>query len=292
VTAPAPNCPPEFGVEVFPAQDFGITMKTIELVHRSMVVAYDEMGTGLPVVLLHAFPFDRTMWAPQLGPLSAAGFRVIAPDLPEFGDSTPGGDVITIERAADVVADFLDALHITRAVVGGLSMGGYVALAFARRHPQRLAGLILADTKAAPDDDEAKARRDDLIAAVNAGGPVAAADALLPKVVSDRTREKNPAAVETLRQIALRQTSAGVIAGLYALRDRPDAAPGLPSVAVPTLVLVGEFDTVTPPLAAARLSGTIRKSELVHVPGTGHISNVENPEAFNAAVVAFLKKLT
>lgn len=266
-------------------------MKTIELVHRSMTVAYDEVGTGLPVVLLHAFPFDRAMWAGQLGPLSAAGFRVIAPDLPEFGDSTPGGDVITIERAADVIADFLDALHIARAVVGGVSMGGYVALAFARRHPRRLAALILADTKAAPDDAEGKAKRDDLIAAVKASGPAAAANALLPKVVSDRTRELNPAAVETLARIALRQTSAGIIAGLYALRDRPDAALALPSIAVPTLVLVGEFDTVTPPLAAARLAGTIPNSELVHIPGAGHISNVENPDAFNAAVSAFLKKL-
>src|SRR5262245_21922222 len=172
-------------------------MKTLELAHRSMTVAYDEMGTGLPVVLLHAFPFDRAMWAPQLGPLSAAGFRVIAPDLPEFGDSTPGGDVITIERAADVINDFLEALAIPRAVVGGVSMGGYVALAFARRHPNRLAALILADTKAAPDNDDAKAKRDDLIAAVKVGGSAAAANALLPKVVSDRTLEKDPAAVET-----------------------------------------------------------------------------------------------
>lgn len=266
-------------------------MKTIELAHRAMNVAYDDVGTGLPVVLLHAFPFDRNMWAPQLAQLSAAGFRVLAPDLPEFGDSTPGAELITIERAADAIADFLQALVIDRAVVGGLSMGGYVALAFARRHPQRLAGLILADTKAAPDNDEAKAKRDDLIAAVKAGGPLAAANALLPKLVSDQTRKTNPDAVETLRQIALRQTSAGIIAGLYALRDRPDAAPGLPAVAVPTLVIVGEYDTVTPPLAAARLAGTIRKSELVHIPGAGHISNVENPEAFNHAVVKFLKKI-
>src|SRR5262245_4829240 len=113
-------------------------MNTLELSHRSMSVAYDDVGTGLPVVLLHAFPLDRTLWAPQLGPLSAAGFRVLVPDLPEFGDTTPGADAFTIERTADVVADFLESLGLARAVVGGLSMGGYVALAFARRHPRRL----------------------------------------------------------------------------------------------------------------------------------------------------------
>ncbi len=231
-------------------------MKTIELPHRAMTLAYDDVGSGVPVVLLHAFPFDRNMWAPQIAQLSAAGFRVLAPDLPEFGDSTPGSEVITIERAADAVADFLRALVIDKAVIGGLSMGGYVAMAFARRHPQILAGLILADTKAAPDNDEAKAKRDELIAAVKATGPLAAANALMPKLVSDQTRQTNPDAVETLRQLALRQTSAGIIAGLYALRDRPDAAPGLPAIAVPTLVIVGEHDTVTPPLAAARLAGS------------------------------------
>src|SRR5688500_4518352 len=102
----------------------------IELSHREMTVAYEEMGTGLPVVFLHAFPFDRAMWTPQLAPISAAGYRVLAPDFPEFGESSPGSDAFTIDRAADLVADFLEALKIKRAVVGGLSMGGYVAMAF------------------------------------------------------------------------------------------------------------------------------------------------------------------
>src|SRR5262245_20875260 len=134
-------------------------MKTIELPQRASTVAYEEVGNGLPVVLLHAFPFDHGMWAPQLAPLSAAGFHVLAPDLPEFGDSTPGSEVVTIDRAADTIADFLQELMIPRAVIAGLSMGGYVALALARRHPKRLVGLILADTKAAPDMDDAKAKR-------------------------------------------------------------------------------------------------------------------------------------
>jgi 3-oxoadipate enol-lactonase len=266
-------------------------MKTLSLDHRFMSVAYDDVGTGVPVVLLHPFPFDRAMWAPQLEALPAAGVRVLAPDLPEFGDTTPGSEVFTIESGADVIADFLEALDIPAAVVGGLSMGGYVAMAFARRHPQRLRGLILADTKAPPDTSEGKANRDRLIADVKGGGPVVAAEAMLPKLLSESTRERKPAVVEFARAIILRQRSAGLIAGLYALRDRPDASPGLLSVGVPTLVLVGEHDAVTPPLAAARIAGSVPGSELVHIPDAGHLSNLENPEKFNAAVIAFVKKL-
>ena len=266
-------------------------MKTVELTHRWMTVAYDDLGNGLPVVLLHAFPFDREMWAPQLGPLSAAGFRILAPDFPEFGNSTPGNDAFNIDRAADVVADFLEATKIPRAVLGGLSMGGYVAMAFARRHPNLLAGLILADTKAAPDDAAGRENRDNTIAAVKADGPAAVGESMLAKLLSDNTRKSKPDVVALAKKIATRQTESAMIAALYALRDRPDAAPGLEKVAVPTLVLVGEFDTVTPPLAAARIAATVKGSELQHIPGAGHLSNIENPAAFNAALIAFLKKL-
>lgn len=266
-------------------------MKTLVLEHRMMSVRLEDVGEGPPVVLLHAFPFDRAMWAPQLGPLSAAGFRVIAPDLPEFGETTPGSEVFTIERGADVVADLLEGLGVGRAVVGGLSMGGYVALAFARRHPGRLAGLILADTKAAADDADARANRDRLIADVKGAGPTAVVEALFPKLFAPATRDRDPGVLEKAREIVLRQRPAGVIAGLYALRDRPDATAGLAAVAVPTLVLVGEHDAVTPPLAAAAIAGSVPGAELVHIPDAGHLSNLENPDAFNAAVIAFLKRL-
>lgn len=266
-------------------------MTTIELSNRLMTLAYDEAGSGLPVVLLHAFPFEHSMWSPQLGPIAAAGYRVIALDLPEFGDSTGGVEPLSIDLAADVVAEFLDILEIPQAVVGGISMGGYVAMAFARRHPQRLAGLILADTRSSPDDDAAKSRRNELIQAIQASGPVAVAEALLPRLFSERTRKHNPEVIRRLREIVLRQRSNGLIAGLVALRDRPDAAPGLAAVAVPTLVLVGEHDGVTPPLMSVRIAGCIRASELVHIPDAGHLSNAENPGMFNSAVLTFLQKL-
>lgn len=266
-------------------------MKTLELNHRWMTVGYDDVGTGLPVVLLHGFPLDRTMWEPQREPLSKAGFRVLALDLPEFGQSTAGNEAFTIERAADVLADFLHALDIPRAVVGGLSMGGYVAMAFARRYHDRLAGLILADTRSEPDDSIARQNRDALMARVKAEGPQAAAAVMVPKLLSEQTQKTNPGLVEVMQRMILRQRGSAVIAGLQALRDRPDAAPGLLGVAVPTLILVGQSDTITPPALAEKLAARIRGSELVAIPDAGHMSNLENPEAFNAAVIGFLNRL-
>jgi pimeloyl-ACP methyl ester carboxylesterase len=231
------------------------------------------------------------MWEPQLGPIAEAGFRVLTPDLPEFGETTPGSEVFAIERSADVIDDLLDEIGIEQAVVGGLSMGGYIALAFARRHPQRLRGLILADTKAAADDAEAKVNRDRLIALVKDGGPAAAANALLPKLFCPATRDHRPDVVESARAIILRQRPAAIIAALYALRDRPDATAGLSAVNLPALVVVGEEDVVTPPAAAEHLAREIPGAELVSIPNAGHLANLENPAAFNSAVISFLQKL-
>lgn len=266
-------------------------MKTIELASRSIKIAYDDVGTGLPIILLHAFPFDRSMWAPQIDPIAKAGFRVIALDLPEFGATTPDKDGFTIDHCANTVASFLKALAVPKAVVAGLSMGGYVAMSVARQHPAILAGMILADTRAAPDVPHVRANRDKLIAAVKEKGSVAVADAMLSNLFSEKTRSTNPSIIEHARQIILRQSASGIISGLQALRDRPDAAPGLQNVTVPILVLVGEFDTVTPLLAAARIAGNVSKSDLAYIPGAGHLSSLENPEAFNSAVIGFLKQI-
>jgi 3-oxoadipate enol-lactonase len=266
-------------------------MKTLDLPDRGLRLAYDDVGTGLPVVLLHAFPFDREMWSPQHGPLSFLDVRVLAPDFPGFGHSTAGNAPFTIEGAADVIADFLAALKIERAVIGGLSMGGYVAMAFARKYPERVTALVLADTRPAPDDQQTRENRDKAIAAVNADGAAAFAEAMIPKLLSEQTRTGQPQVVEFVRKVATRQPAPAVIAALEALRDRPDATPGLAGVTQPTLVLVGEFDAVTPPLSAARLAAHVAGSELAHVPEAGHLSNVENPDAFNAAVAKFLKKV-
>lgn len=266
-------------------------MKTVTLPARGDTIAYDDTGTGPPLVLLHAFPFDREMWAPQRAALADVA-RVVTPDRPGFGASTAGAAGYTIDGMADGLAEFLDAAGLKGPVVlGGLSMGGYVALAFARRHPGRLRGLILADTKADPDDDATKATRDKQIASVRSGADGPLVNQTLPKLLSERTKRDHPAVVERARAIGARQKPDAVVAALAALRDRPDANPGLAAVRVPTLVIVGEDDAVTPPSAGKAMADGIPGAKLVPIPGAGHLSNLESPEAFNAAVRAFLAGL-
>lgn len=264
-------------------------MPSCALPARGLTVAYDESGRGLPIVLVHAFPQDRGMWQPQLAGLSDSA-RVLAPDLPGFGESAPAP--LTIDSMADVVAEFITTLGIAKAVVGGLSMGGYIAMALARRHANKLAGLILADTRADPDDPTARGNRDKAIALTKEKGVPALFETMLPKVLSDQTRNTKPDVVERVKSLAARQSVEGVTAALAALRDRPDANSGLSAIKVPTLVLVGEFDAVTPPLAAANMSVQIPGSKLIHIPGAGHLSNVENPTAFNDAVRKFVKEVS
>lgn len=267
----------------------GFHVSTVTLPRQSITLAFDDRGQGRPVVWLHAFPLDREMWEPQVQPLLVTGYRVITVDLPGFGESPVQGGW-TIDSAADALAELLEVLGVPAAVVGGESMGGYVALAMARRHPQRLSGLILADTRAGSDDAAARARRQETIEVIRRKGPGVLLETLVPKLISEVTRQSRPHVLETIRALTLRQTSQGLIHALAALRDRPDAAPHLPKIHVPTLVIVGEYDTITPPLYAARLAGSINSAELEHVPQAGHLSNLENPEAFNAAVLSFLQR--
>jgi pimeloyl-ACP methyl ester carboxylesterase len=254
-----------------------------------VTLEYDDTGgSGRPVVLLHAFPLARTMWRPQVEALRGA-YRVLAPDLRGFGGSGPFTAAPSVETMADDVTALLGALGITEPVVlGGLSMGGYVALAFARRHVGRLRALVLADTRAEADSAEARANRDKTIAFARGHSAADVIEQMLPKLLGDRTRAEKPEVAQELRRIASAQRIDGIIAALQALRDRPDATPGLAAVAVPTLVLVGADDTLTPPALARALADGIRGAQLVTLDGAGHISNLEQPEAFNGALRGFL----
>jgi pimeloyl-ACP methyl ester carboxylesterase len=244
---------------------------------------YEEAGTGTPVVLLHAFPLSSAMWRPQREAL-ADDMRLILPNLRGFGATDGFTATPSLERMADDVAALLDALGIGRAVVGGLSMGGYVALAFARKHAARLRGLILADTRAEADSDEAKATRDKTIAFTTTHGAADVFEQLLPRALSETTRREKPEVVAELRAIAAAQTSAGVIDALKAMRDRPDSTSLLPTLTVPTLVIVGSDDILTPPAAAQAMVARLPQATLVTIPGAGHLSNMETPAAFNEAV--------
>lgn len=253
---------------------------------------YEEAGHGRPVVLLHAFPLASAMWRPQLAAL-ADRHRVIAPNLPGFGGSGGFNGTSSIELMADFVVQLLDALRVQEPIVlGGLSMGGYVALNLARRHAERLRGLILADTRAEPDSEEAKNNRDKLMAFAEKHSPVEVIEQLLPKMVSEETRRQRPEVVAEVRRLAAAQTPAAIIGALQALRDRPDAVPVLGIIQVPTLVLVGSDDQLTPPAMAETLAKGIRGARLTILPGAGHLANLECAEMFNAEVRAFLQSLT
>jgi pimeloyl-ACP methyl ester carboxylesterase len=251
---------------------------------------YDDAGRGRPMVLLHAFPLAREMWRPQVEALRD-DCRLLAPDLRGFGGTGPFDGPPSVERMADDVAGLLDALRVSEAVVAGLSMGGYVALAFARRHGGRLRGLVLADTRAEADGPEARANRDKLIAFARDHSAADVIDQLLPKMVSEETRTRRPEVVAEVRRIASAQPPAGVIAALQALRNRPDATRGLELITVPTLVVVGRDDALTPPAVAQALAAGIRGADLATLDGAGHLSNLEQPAAFNSVVRQFLARV-
>ena len=251
-------------------------------------LAYDDVGTGVPVVLLHGFPHNRTLWAPQLRELSGC-CRLIAPDLRGCGESTVAPPY-SMDQYADDVARLLDVLGIDRAVVGGVSMGGYITLALWRRHRDRLRGLILIDTRAGADTDEGRAKRREMIGTVRARGSAAAAEAMIDVMLGKTTRERQPGLVEFMRAMMAAAPADGVIGALGALMTRPDSSPTLATIDVPTLIVVGDEDTLTPPRESEAIHVAIAGSRLAVLPGAGHVSNVEQPMAFNQVVSDFLRR--
>jgi pimeloyl-ACP methyl ester carboxylesterase len=250
-------------------------------------MAYRDLGQKHPRVLLliHGFPLDHRMWAAQIAGLPA-GVRVIAPDLRGHGQSpvTPGP--YSMEGHADDLAALLDHLGVKRAVVAGLSMGGYVAFAFWRRHPARVAGLALLDTRAEPDGPQAREARNAAIARVPQIGAAAYAEEMLPRLVAPLGLA-DPRIAGAARAIMASQPVEGALAALGALRDRPDSRPTLATITVPTLVVVGEMDAVTPPADAAAMTAAIPGAHMVVVPRAGHLSPLENARFVNRQLRAF-----
>lgn len=260
------------------------------LLRDGLQIGYDDVGSGLPIVFLHGFPHDRRLWIPQLGPM-VDRCRSIAPDLRGFGE-TRGTGPTTIDRYADDIRELLDGLEIPRAVICGLSMGGYTAFAFWRRHPTRVRALVLADTKAAADNEEGREKRVKMIALARERGSSAVADSLLAAMVGKTTREKQLGVVEAIREMMVAAPVDGIVGACEAMMKRPDSTPTLATIDVPTLVIVGEEDAITPPKEAQLLHQGIRGSELVVLEQAGHCSNIERPAAFNHVLSEFLSRLT
>lgn len=245
---------------------------------------------GPAVVLLHGFPFSHAMWVPQF-PLLEPAWRVVAPDFRGQGRSDPGDGQYTIELLVDDLCGILDGLGVAKAVVVGLSMGGYVALRFAEREPARLRALVLADTKAPADGNEAKVQRAAGMRKAKTEGAAAFAEGFLPKALAPETLRNRPEVVARARGLIEACPPLGIAGTLLALAARPDATEPLARIRVPTLVVVGEKDAITPPGDSKALAAGIAGAKLVTVPGAGHLSNLENPDAFNAVLLLFLEGL-
>jgi pimeloyl-ACP methyl ester carboxylesterase len=246
-------------------------------------LAFECYGNGKPLVLVHAFPLDGRMWEGTAKALDGR-CRVIVPDMPGFGESTLGGRGRSIADMADDLALLLDWLGLDSAAVGGLSMGGYVSLAFAARYPARLERLILADTRAAADSEAALVGRADALALVAKAGVAALVERQLAALLSPAANE---AVREQVRNLG-KQTPEGVSAGIRALRDRPDRQSELANIRCPTLVVVGKEDKISPPAEMASITSAIPGARLIEIAGAGHLSNLENPEAFVAALANFI----
>jgi pimeloyl-ACP methyl ester carboxylesterase len=252
-----------------------------------------DVGSGPVVVLLHGFPFDHAMWAEQLAAL-APTHRVIAPDLRGYGQSEATPDsVYEVDEFADDVLETLDALGVAGpVVVGGLSMGGYVALAIAERFPERLRGLMLLDTRAGADTPEAAANRLTAAEHIESSGEIGPLLAtMLPKLFAPATQADRPEVIDRIAATMRHAPSAVVAATLRGLAARPDRTALLPRIAVPTLVLVGVDDAITPPAEARAMAAALPRATLVEIPAAGHLAPVENPPAANAAIRSFLASL-
>ena len=262
----------------------------------SRTIAYLDSAPGdstlRTYVLLHAFPLGANQWEPQMRSIPA-GWRLITPDLRGFGGSTEldSPSALAISDYADDVVDLLAELSVSRAVIGGLSMGGYAALALLQGAPQLIEGLVLADTRATADSPEGRANRRNLLAVVDREGPSGVAREMMPKLLGKTTRELNPSTEAQVRRLIKQQSPVAIRGAIHRMMHRPDSTPILPNVTVPTLVIVGEEDELTPPDDSRRIAEAVPGATLVILPAAGHLSNLEQPDAFNAALNGFLAKL-
>ncbi len=247
-----------------------------------------EAGAGDPVLFVHGFPFHSAMWGPQLSAMPP-GWRGIAPDLRGFGASEgPPESVTSMDAFADDLARLLDHLRIEQAVVCGLSMGGYVALALWRRHRDRIRAFVLCDTRAGGDSPEAAEARRRLAERVLAEGPAAVADGMLPRLLSPNTARRSPGTVEFVRAMMMETRALTMSRALLGMAERPDSEAMLPEIDVRTLVIVGDEDVITSRGQADMLARGIRPATLAVIEGAGHLPNLEQPAEFNQLLSEFL----
>jgi 3-oxoadipate enol-lactonase len=251
-------------------------------------LCYLDLGprdSGRVLVLVHGFPLGVGMWAPQLE--AFPGWRTVVPALPGF-DGSEAAASPSIDAFANQVVALLDHLRLPAAVVAGLSMGGYVVFGMLRQAAARVSGVILADTRSGADSEDAKAGRRALLELLQRQGPAGVARELMPKLLGRTSQAERPDVARELTALIERQPAETIAAAIHALMTRPDSTPLLEAIAVPTLVIVGDEDTLTPPAESERMQAAIPGATLVCIPRAGHMSNMEQVAAFNDAVRTFL----
>jgi len=258
---------------------------------NGIALAYDDRGTGLPIVFLHAFPLNRMMWAQQQVGLSHR-FRIISIDLRGHGESDAPFWRYSLEQYALDVKELLAGLKIIKALFVGLSMGGYLEFTLYRLYPELILGLVFADTRAEADKPEQLQWRFKLAQQTGAIGPAAVIADMLPKLLAPKTYDRDPDLVERVRSIQAAAPVQGIIGDLTAMAERPNSVDLLSSIKVPTLVIVGEDDVLTPPADAQRIAKGIPGARLVTIPEAGHLSNMDQPDLFNRAVEEFAAGLS
>ncbi|MEU3458876.1 alpha/beta fold hydrolase [Streptomyces sp. NPDC006733] len=256
-----------------------------------ITVGYDDAGTGDPLVLVHGHPFDRSMWAPQLGAFAARGVRVVAPDLRGYGASSVVPGTTPLETFARDIAALCDHLALDRIVIGGLSMGGQIVMEFCRLFPDRVRGVLLADTFPAAETEDGKRVRRDMADRLVREGLRGYTDEVLSKMVAPHNIAALPAVADHVRRMMYGAPPQGAAAALRGRALRPDYRELLGRIAVPALVVVGRDDEYTPVADAEDMHRRIPGSELVVVEGAAHLPNLERPEAFNAALGRFLDRV-
>jgi 3-oxoadipate enol-lactonase len=249
---------------------------------------YLQAGSGWPLILLHAFPLSADLWRPQLE-RATEGWRFLAPDLRGFGRGSPPPASMSIDDMAADVVGFMDALEIDEAVIGGLSMGGYVTMSLYRLAPERFTGMVLANTKATADTPDGRASRDAMAALVRREGPSAVADQMLPKLLGHTSRSARPYLESLVRRLIEGNTAEGIEAAIHAIKDRPDSMSTLEHSAVPALVITGEEDAIIPLTESETMHLAMPRSQLVVLPAAGHLSSLEVADDFSEALGNFLR---
>jgi 3-oxoadipate enol-lactonase len=259
---------------------------------RDIQLYYEEKGppNAFPLVFIHGFPFNHTIWTPQWESLPISR-RAVRYDLRGHGQSEPGDGQYTLELFVDDLMGLLDHLEISRAILCGLSMGGYIALRTQEKHPERILGLVLCDTKSEADANEDKLKRAENLKLIKTKGVAPFAEAFVKTLFAAGTYEKKPDLVRSVGAMIEGNPPLGICGTLLALAGRTDTTESLSKIHIPTLIFVGEEDKITPPAASQSLHEKIPGSTLAVISQAGHLSNLENPEEFNRHLSDFLERI-